>query len=168
MSRLLRSIALAATTAALAALLAGAAWSVAEKGKPAPGFSLKTLDGKTIRLSDYKNKKVVVLSFWATWCPPCKMELPVLQTIWKQYEKKPVQILGINVDNRGDVRATVKEKGLTFPILIDTQRVSDDYGVQAIPTLVIIDKKGIVREIHVGFNPNMEKELPKTLDNLIK
>lgn len=154
----------AASLAVLLLALAGAQAAVT-KGQPAPNFSLKGLDGKTYQLSDFKGKRAVVVDFWATWCPPCQRELPELERIWKKFQGKPVQFLGVNVDGRGDVPGNVRKNGLTFPVLVDrTGSVGSSYGVQGIPTLVVIDKQGIVRDVVVGYAPDLEKRLTALLD----
>jgi peroxiredoxin len=149
-------------------MVLSAAQSAVVKGKPAPNFKLRTLDNKTIQLSSYKGKKAVAISFWAVWCPPCQKELPELEKVWKSVKNKPVQILGINVDGEGDVAGNVRENGLTFPIMIDKSGVTQRWGIPGYPTLVVIDKKGIVREILVGYDPEIGTKLPKMLDRYSK
>lgn len=145
------------------------AQGIAVKGQSAPKFTLKTLDGKTVKLSDYKGKKAVVISFWATWCGPCQRELPELQKVWAKNSKKPVQFLGINIDGEGDVKANVKKNGLTFPIMIDANsKVSRDYGVRGIPTLFVIDKNGKIVDQMVGYDPKMPEKLQKILNKIAK
>ncbi|MGE7604843.1 TlpA disulfide reductase family protein [Peribacillus sp. NPDC097675] len=116
-------------------------------GAKAPDFTLETLDGKQVNLSDYKGKKVL-LNFWATWCPPCKKEMPDME----KYSKKSgedVVILGVNIDPENDVQAFVDENGITFTIPLDSQSakrpVNELYKVMAIPTTYFIDSEGIIR-----------------------
>lgn len=116
-------------------------------GAKAPDFTLETLDGKEVNLSDYKGKKVL-LNFWATWCPPCKEEMPDMEKYSKQMGKD-VAILAVNIDPENDVKAFIKENGITFPILLDSQSaknpVNEKYKVLAIPTTYFIDSNGVIR-----------------------
>ncbi len=164
MARAFRPAALAAAIIALFLLAVSA--QALSKGQPAPNFKLKGLDGKTYQLSDYKGKKPVLISFWAVWCPPCQRELPELQKLWTK-AGKDVQFLGINVDGEGNVPANVKSNRLTFPIMIDKADVSRNYGIRYLPTVVLIDKKGIVRSINVGGLPE-EMMSPAGLRNAVK
>ncbi|MBK5458665.1 TlpA family protein disulfide reductase [Peribacillus sp. TH27] len=116
-------------------------------GAAAPDFSLKTLDGKQVNLSDYKGKKVM-LNFWATWCPPCKKEMPDMQK-YSQQAGEDVVILAVNIDPENDVRAFVEDNGITFTIPLDSQSaknpVNERYKILSIPTTYFIDSKGIIR-----------------------
>ncbi|WP_455749327.1 TlpA disulfide reductase family protein [Peribacillus butanolivorans] len=116
-------------------------------GAAAPDFSLKTLDGKQVNLSDYKGKKVM-LNFWATWCPPCKKEMPDMQK-YSQQAGDDVVILAVNIDPENDVQAFVEDNGITFTIPLDSQSAKDPvnerYKILSIPTTYFIDSKGIIR-----------------------
>ncbi|MCO0599961.1 TlpA family protein disulfide reductase [Peribacillus butanolivorans] len=116
-------------------------------GAAAPDFSLKTLDGKQVNLSDYKGKKVM-LNFWATWCPPCKKEMPDMQK-FSQQAGDDVVILAVNIDPENDVQAFVEDNGITFTIPLDSQSaknpVNERYKILSIPTTYFIDSKGIIR-----------------------
>ncbi|KON69010.1 TlpA disulfide reductase family protein [Peribacillus butanolivorans] len=116
-------------------------------GAAAPDFSLKTLDGKQVNLSDYKGKKVM-LNFWATWCPPCKKEMPDMQK-YSQQAGDDVVILAVNIDPENDVQAFVEDNGITFTIPLDSQSaknpVNERYKILSIPTTYFIDSKGIIR-----------------------
>ena len=128
-----------------------------EVDQPAPDFFLRTLNGRSVRLSDYRGK-TVVLNFWASWCPPCRREMPDFQTLWE--ERGPsgpddLVILAVNLlpeDTIAAAEGFVDEFGLTFPILLDTSRgeVSRRYGVQALPATFFIDRDGIVRTTALG------------------
>jgi peroxiredoxin len=138
-------------------------------GRRAPDFTLRDPEGKQVRLKDLKDK-VVVLSFWATWCPPCRMEMPHLEALQKKYAGKPVKVIGVNTDKQGKaLRNWMKARNLTFTVVADTNhKVSGQYQVEAFPTLYVIDKKGIVREHILGFDPEMETNLGRLIDNLLK
>jgi peroxiredoxin len=117
-------------------------------GAKAPDFELKTLDGKMVKLSDLQGKKVI-LNFWATWCPPCKAEMPEMQ---KYYEEgNDVVILAVNIDPKLDVQGFVDDMAITFTIPLDEEdEVNSIYQVISIPTTYFIDTKGIIREKHIG------------------
>ncbi|WP_026695802.1 peroxiredoxin family protein [Peribacillus kribbensis] len=118
-------------------------------GKAAPDFTLKTLEGKAVQLSDLKGKKVI-LNFWATWCPPCKKEIPEIEAYAKNAPKDEM-ILAVNMDPYADVKGFSKKMGITFPILLDTDNeVNTSYKIVSIPTTYFIDKKGIVRNKIMG------------------
>ena len=128
-----------------------------EVDQPAPDFFLRTLNGRSVRLSDYRGK-TVVLNFWASWCPPCRREMPDFQTLWE--ERGPsgpddLVILAVNLlpeDTIAAAEGFVEEFGLTFPILLDTSRgeVARRYGVRALPATFFIDRAGIVRTTALG------------------
>ena len=114
---------------------------------------LKSVDGKTIKLSDYKGK-VVIIDFWATWCPPCRKGIPDLISIQKDYKNKFV-IIGISLDAEKtikDVPGFVKSYGINYPIVYGDEKVVTAYGgIQSIPTAFVIDKKGNVVDRHIGL-----------------
>ena len=112
----------------------------------APDFNLKDQYGVIHSLENYKGK-VIFLNFWATWCPPCKKEMPDVESIYKEYgeNKKDVVILGINSEKENEVKKFLKDKGYTFPTLIDeNSEVMRKYFIQAFPTSFVIDKEGNV------------------------
>ena len=112
----------------------------------APDFNLKDQYGVVHSLENYKGK-VIFLNFWATWCPPCKKEMPDVESIYKEYgeNKKDVIILGINSEKENEVKKFLKDKGYTFPTLIDeNSEVMRKYFIQAFPTSFVIDKEGNV------------------------
>ncbi len=123
------------------------------KGNKAPDFKLPTLDEKYMKLSEFAGKKVI-LNFWATWCPPCRVEMPHMEKLYKDYEEDVV-VLGVNLTqtekSQNDVRAFVKEFGLTFPVVMDIEGdVASTYQIFAYPTSYIIDSQGIIQEIFKG------------------
>jgi peroxiredoxin len=121
-------------------------------GEKAPDFQVKTLTGETVKLSDYKGKKVM-LNFWATWCPPCKAEMPDMQQFYEKGHDDLV-ILAVNIDPHLDVQGFVNEMGITFPILLDEEdQVNTSYKVISIPTTYFIDKKGKIVEKFTGAMP---------------
>nr|WP_026286146.1 redoxin domain-containing protein [Salsuginibacillus kocurii] len=125
-----------------------------EEGDPAPDFTLETLTGETVSLSDYEGRPVF-LNFWATWCPPCRAEMPDMERFYEAYD---MEILAVNLrENAEEVQSFVEELGLTFPILMDENvEVADAYNVQPIPTSYFIDSDGIIRHMSIG---PMNKEM---------
>jgi peroxiredoxin len=120
-----------------------------EIGDIAPDFELKTLDGKTVKLSDYKGQKVM-LNFWATWCPPCKAEMPAMQKFHEEMGND-VKILAVNIDPQLNVQGFVDEMGTTFSIPLDeNDEVNSLYQVISIPTTFFIDTKGVIKQKHIG------------------
>jgi peroxiredoxin len=118
-------------------------------GAKAPDFELKTLTGETIKLSNLKGKRVM-LNFWATWCPPCKAEMPAMEQFSKQMPKDIV-ILAVNIDPQLDVKGFVDKNKITFPILLDAEdTVNETYQVLSIPTTYFIDSKGIIQNKYIG------------------
>ena len=128
-------------------------------GKTAPDFKLKTLDGKEISLSDYRGK-VVLINFWATWCPPCREEMPLFKRVYERYKDKGFEILAVSTDSSaGPVRKFVKEYKLRFPVLIDNGNVSNLYGVQGLPTSFLINREGKVVKVRLGRYKELEEDL---------
>jgi len=119
-------------------------------GHPAPDFTLTTLTGEAFTLSTLRGTPVV-LNFWATWCPPCRAELPELEAAGRQYAGQ-IAISGVNqAEARADVQAFARKMGLTFPMPLDEQaQVSRLYGVRSLPTTFFIDRGGVIRQIQVG------------------
>jgi len=135
--------------------------------KKAPDFTLDGLE-KPIRLSDYVGK-VVMLEFWTTDCPACRMEMPALQKMYEEYKEQDFVLIGVN--DREASRTVADFMGrqkFTFPVALDTAgKVGDLYRLIGRPTLVVIDKKGIVRNVHVGYAPGFERKFEKELKGLL-
>ncbi|MRH43484.1 redoxin domain-containing protein [Aquibacillus halophilus] len=118
-------------------------------GDQAPDFELRTLSGETVKLSDYLGQRVM-LNFWATWCPPCRAEMPDME---KFHQDKDVQILAVNLEtSTQDIESFVKELNLSFPILLDKENiVASKYKIRPIPTSYMIDSNGIIQ--YKAFGP---------------
>jgi peroxiredoxin len=136
-------------------------------GKPAPDFALQSLDAQTISLAGYRGKTLVT-TFWASWCGPCRMELPVLVKFYRQTHQADsnFEILAISVDStKDDAQGAAKTLKLPFPVLLDLDgRASKSYKVDAIPTLFVIDKSGKVIFSHTGFEMGLDFMLAQQLD----
>ncbi|BDG47045.1 MULTISPECIES: TlpA disulfide reductase family protein [Parageobacillus] len=121
-------------------------------GNVAPDFSLRTLDGQTVRLSDFRGKPVIV-NFWTTWCPPCKKEMPDMEKFYKAHHSD-VELLAVHLtsqDTRENAKSFVNEHQLSFPVALDEkQKALKLYHIQTIPTSYIIDRDGVIRKKVVG------------------
>ena len=124
----------------------------AEEGAPAPDFTLKTLDGSNLKLSEQRGT-VILLNFWASWCGPCRTEMPLLDDLYQEYRDYGFTVLGVNLDENRDQADRLLDKiPVTFPVLFDPQNsTSETYGVDAMPTTVLIDRNGVVRHHHRGY-----------------
>ena len=137
------------------------------KGVEAPDFSLFTLDGQKVKLSDYRGK-AVLLNFWATWCPPCKVEMPWFVDLQKQYGKDGLVILGVAMDDSepGTIAKFANDLGVNYTVLLGTDKVSDDYGdVQYLPTTFFIGRNGAVVDKLTGLldRKDIEDDVKKAL-----
>lgn len=155
-------------SAALALLLAGQAIAVSLDAE-APDFTLKTLAGDNLRLEEYRGQ-VVLINFWASWCGPCRQEMPILDKIHSRYVDTGFAVLGINVEGKSEPAQKIVDKTrVTFPVLIDAQQaVSDNYDLQAMPTTVVVDRDGVVRYIHRGYKPGDESKYIEVVKSLIR
>jgi peroxiredoxin len=139
-------------------------------GKPAPDFSLSDLNDKPIRLSDYRGK-VVFLNFWATWCKPCREEMPSMEILNKNFQKDGLVILAVSIDRvttTKDIPPFVKGMNLTFPVLIDSWGQTDKpYKRMGVPETFIIDQQGVIREIVIGPKDWTRLDNLKTLTTLL-
>jgi peroxiredoxin len=141
--------------------------AVGKNGSVAPDFELKSLDGKQVRLSDFRGK-AVLLNFWATWCAPCKIEMPWFVDLQKQYAPQGLQVIGVAMDDSGEdtIAKFAKEMGVNYPVLVGKEAVGDAYGgVEFLPTTFIIDRQGKVVDRVFGlvgrseFEDNIKKAL---------
>ena len=141
-----------------------------QEGFLAPDFELVTLEGEMVSLAEMRGK-VVLLNFWASWCPPCRKEMPAMQKIFDEYNQEDFVILAVNSTNQdriSDAEAFSIEQGLSFPILLDTDgRVANQYQVRSLPTSFFIDPNGIIREIVIG-GPMAEVLLRTRVEKLLE
>jgi thiol-disulfide isomerase/thioredoxin len=130
------------------------------KGKPAPAFTLVNLDGKKVSLSDYKGRPVIV-NFWATWCAPCKLEMPWFEEFRQKYRGQGFEILGIAEDDapKDEIEKTAKKINVSYPILLTDGKVAPAYGgVDQLPMSFYIDRKGVVVTQTIGLASKDEVE----------
>jgi peroxiredoxin len=138
----------------------------AQIGKPIANFSLTDLNGVTHAIADYKGRPVLI-NGWATWCPPCKAEMPALHEFYLKHKAEGFEMLAVNSgESRSAVQQFIDQKGFTFPVLLDTNKdVLDGLGVNGLPTSIFVGRDGTVKTIHIGgLSPDaIEKELTPLL-----
>ncbi|MBS1904383.1 MAG: TlpA family protein disulfide reductase [Bacteroidetes bacterium] len=134
--------------------------TVIEEQQPANDFSLQDLNGKTVKLSDFRGK-TVVLNFWATWCGPCRKEIPDFIDLQNQYGKDGLQFIGIAIDQEGAsvIKPFAENAKMNYPVLVGNDEVFAKFGgSNAIPVTLLIDKKGTIRNTYVGAKPKQAVE----------
>ena len=148
-------------------LIAGCSSATPQVGKQAPDFQLPNLEGQAISLSDFQGKPVF-LNFWATWCPPCRFEMPLIQAIFKESADTGLIVLAIDIGEAPSrVKDYIQSGNFSFPVLLDTnQDVALEYNIRAIPTTFLIDKDGIIQVIKVGAFTSI-LEINKSLAKII-
>ena len=139
------------------------------EGRAAPDFALKSSTGENLRLSEYRGD-VVMINFWATWCGPCRQEMPLLDELYTRYERVGFNLLGVNIDD--DSRRAmqmIEELGVNFPVLFDARKeVSKLYEVEAMPVTVLVDREGNVRHVHHGYKPGYEDKYLDQIRSLLR
>lgn len=139
-------------------------------GGEAPDFTLSELNGTEVRLSKLKGR-VVLIEFWATWCPPCRESIPAMNELYRKYNDKGLVLLGISVDKgqnvEEDLRAFVKEYSIQYPVAIDSKNINNLYGVYSIPTTVLIDKEGKIALKNIGYSSEIEERLSSEIERLL-
>ena len=143
--------------------------SAAKVGDLAPNFTLKSATGANLRLSEFRGE-VVMINFWATWCGPCRQEMPVLQELYSRYHDVGFELLGISIDgNNANAKNMAKRLKVKYPILFDSEKnVSELYDVDAMPTTVMVDRDGRVRHIFRGYLPGHEGKYRAKIRGLLK
>lgn len=140
------------------------------EGFSAPDFTLDMLNGGQITLSDLRGKLVLV-NFWASWCPPCRAEMPAIEKVYRSYQELGLEVLGVNTtdqDSQTAAASFVQENGLTFPILLDyTGAVSADYNLHGLPSSFFIDREGVIRSVVVG-GPMSEALIQSKVEDLLQ
>jgi peroxiredoxin len=156
-------------TAALLALAAPLALREAHAAVAAPDFTLRGIDGRNLRLAEQRGH-VVMVNFWATWCGPCRVEMPHLNKIHDKYRSSGFVLLGVNVDEDAKKAAgAVQQWGIRFPVLHDAEKkVVRAYDVSSMPSTVLIDRDGRLRHVHRGYRDGYEVEYDKQVRELLK
>ena len=126
-------------------------------GQPAPLFTLQDLSGNRVRLSEFKGRPVVI-NFWATWCGPCRMEIPHLEYLSKKYKDRGLVVIGLNNENNHQAVRDFAQSQISYTVLLGGQMQFQDYGVRGIPCTYYVDKNGIIRDRDVGFHGEGEME----------
>lgn len=136
---------------------------------PAPDFTLKSRSGENIKLSELRGE-VVMINFWASWCAPCRQEMPLLEELYKKYSDLGFTLLAVNVEedsSKADI--LLRDIPVTFPVLYDnTNKVTKLYKVVAMPSTIIVDRDGNMRYLHRGYLPGYEQEYKKQVSELIR
>ncbi len=135
----------------------------------ATDFTLKSRSGKNIKLSELRGQ-VVMINFWASWCGPCRQEMPLLEGLYKKYQALGFTLLGVNVEQElSKANAYLRDISVSFPILYDTKNtVSKAYNISAMPSTVLVDRDGNLRFLHQGYKPGYEKEYESQIKKLIR
>ena len=162
-------IAVLALLLCLAAALPWPARAAAVLGQPAPDFALRSLDGHNLRLSELRGE-VVMVNFWATWCGPCREEMPLLNQIYGSYHGIGFELLGVNIDDSSDRAAEmVRTLGVRFPVLFDADKsVSRLYDISTMPMTLLIGRDGTVRYIDQGYEAGRESTYVDQVRALLK
>ena len=154
---------------ALTTLVASLAWAATVSG-PAPNFTLQSNAGGQVSLASLKGK-VVMVNFWATWCVPCRQEMPHLEALYEKYNGLGFELLAVNVEknNAEGARKWLQETPVTFPVLFDPEnQVTKLYKVQTMPSTVIIGRDGTMRFMHNGYKPGYENDYQTQVRALLR
>lgn len=136
---------------------------------PAPDFTLKSRSGENLKLSEFRGE-VVMINFWASWCGPCRQEMPLLDQLYTRYSPMGFTILGVNVEeNSALAEKLLEEIPVSFPILYDSEnKVTELYEVMAMPSTIMVDRDGNMRYLHLGYMPGYEVDYEAQIKELIK
>jgi peroxiredoxin len=169
MKNLMQWLKHALRAASFAGLIMTTAVNAGTDDGPAPDFALKSQSGENLRLSEFQGE-VVMINFWASWCGPCRQEMPLLDELYTQYQPLGFTILGVNVEeDSSKAKQLLKESPVNFPILFDNKsEVSKLYKVVAMPSTVLVDRDGNVRYLHQGYKPGYEESYQQQVRALIR
>ena len=151
------------------AALSTATLQAEEMNKSAPNFTLKSNSGKNLKLSESRGE-VILLNFWASWCGPCRQEMPLLDSLHNKYKGLGFKVMGVNVEeNSKEAIKILNDIKVSFPVVFDTSnKVSELYNVSAMPSTVLIDRDGKMRYLHKGYKPGDEATYKQWVKKLIK
>ncbi len=149
----------------ISTLLPARLQAVPNTGQQAPNFKVVTTSGQPVSLRNYRGY-VLVMDFFATWCPPCRASIPHLIAMNRKYGKQGLQILGQSLDEDGEgvVKSFVAEQRINYPVALTPEKVAVDYGINSVPVMFVIDKNGKVAEVYRGFSD----EVGRSMENLVK
>jgi len=135
----------------------------------APDFTLKSFTGKNIRLAEHRGK-IILLNFWATWCTPCRQEIPKLNKLHAKYSRLGASVWGVNIDkNYKSAKSMSNQLNIVYPILHDVdQSTSKHYDLNTMPFTILIDRNGKVRNIYHGYRPGYEKKYAADINKLLR
>lgn len=158
-----------ARMAAAFAVAFGAAVSAwAGAAKSAPDIALQRADGETVQLAAYRGK-VLLVDFWASWCPPCKASFPALDALYREYQSRGFEVLAVNVDERRpDADAFLRDHPHRMTVVFDPKGSSPAaFGVKGMPSSFVIDKAGNIRYVHMGYSGNVEQSYRQEINQLL-
>ncbi len=150
-------------------LVGQASTALADDRIPAPDFVLKSASGENLRLSEYRGQ-VVLLNFWATWCGPCRQEMPPLNTLHERYQRLGFVVLGVSIDDDPAVAVRMADQlGVSYPVLFDADKeISRRYEVVGMPSTYLIDRDGNVRHVHIGFRDSYIQQYETEVRRLLQ
>jgi thiol-disulfide isomerase/thioredoxin len=136
--------------------------------QPAPDFALRTIDGQNLRLSEHLGE-VVLINFWATWCGPCRQEMPLLDELYAKYRRAGLVLLSVNIDEQEEPAVEMaRTLKVSYPVLFDARKdVSRAYDVGTMPLTVLVDREGVVRYVSEGYKPGYEQRYTEKLRELL-
>jgi len=142
--------------------------AILQKGDKAPAIKLVTTSGQPVTLANYKGY-VLVMDFFATWCIPCKESIPHMNGLNRKYGKQGLQVLGISVDEGGEreVKNFIAERKISYPVAVAPEDLQTEYGLRSIPTIYVINKKGMVAEKYQGFSEQTGRAMEETIKRLL-
>jgi cytochrome c biogenesis protein CcmG, thiol:disulfide interchange protein DsbE len=142
-------------------------FAVIQKGQPAPPIKVTTTSGQLLTLANYKGR-VLVIDFFASWCQPCTKSIPHIIELNRKYGKQGLQILGLSLDeDKNDLIDFITPKKLNYPVALANEELQTEYGLHSIPTIVLIDKKGIVVEKYMGLTDETAIKIEATIKRLL-
>jgi len=142
--------------------------AILQKGDKAPALKLVTTSGQPVTLANYKGY-VLVMDFFATWCIPCKESIPHMNALNRKYGKQGLQVLGVSVDEGGEreVKSFIAERKISYPVAVAPEDLQTEYGLRSIPTIYVINKKGMVAEKYQGFSEQTGRAMEETIKRLL-